>query len=217
MRLFDSVQSADVDRRELQLTALACCVICVLAVGMAVLMYPVVFLAVNQRKRVDHSDCVRGFLHLVGAARRILVGPPDGHPAPSRRNGRRTQADHPSTAASQRGTAQNHTGSELISGPAHNGVSPHRFHRAKAFHSGDGGDVSLRLVRWFWRNQFFLATRRKLSRGSCGRKIPFTCSVQGALRWFCRGRKSPWRSASQGGYRRDWRTQPASAIASLTR
>jgi hypothetical protein len=44
MRLFDSVQSTDVDRRELQLTALACCVICVLAVGMAVLMYPVVFL-----------------------------------------------------------------------------------------------------------------------------------------------------------------------------
>jgi len=44
MRLFDRVQSTDVDRRELQLTALACSVICVLTVGMAVLMYPVVFL-----------------------------------------------------------------------------------------------------------------------------------------------------------------------------
>jgi len=44
MRLFDTVKSSDVDRRELQLTALACSVICVLSVGMAVLMYPVVFL-----------------------------------------------------------------------------------------------------------------------------------------------------------------------------
>ncbi len=43
MQIFDKVRSADLDRRELQLTIFACVAIAVLAVGIAVLMYPLVF------------------------------------------------------------------------------------------------------------------------------------------------------------------------------
>jgi len=55
MRVFDNVQPADVDRRELQLTILACSAIGVLAIGTAVLMYPVVFsreVPVNRSMRI---------------------------------------------------------------------------------------------------------------------------------------------------------------------
>ena len=43
MQIFDKVRAGDLDRRELQLTIFACATICVLTVGMALLMYPLVF------------------------------------------------------------------------------------------------------------------------------------------------------------------------------
>ena len=43
MRLFDKIHPDHLDRRELQLTLLACCTILVLGAGLALLMYPVVF------------------------------------------------------------------------------------------------------------------------------------------------------------------------------
>lgn len=43
MHIFDKVRSSELDRRELQLTLFACMVIAILTVGMAVLMYPLVF------------------------------------------------------------------------------------------------------------------------------------------------------------------------------
>ena len=43
MRLFDKIYPNDLDRRELQLTILACSTILVLGAGLALLMYPVVF------------------------------------------------------------------------------------------------------------------------------------------------------------------------------
>jgi GGDEF domain-containing protein len=43
MRVFDKIRPTEVDRRELQLTFFACAAICVLAVGTALLMYPLVF------------------------------------------------------------------------------------------------------------------------------------------------------------------------------
>jgi GGDEF domain-containing protein len=43
VRLFDTIRPDQLDRRELQLTLLACCTIFVLGAGLALLMYPVVF------------------------------------------------------------------------------------------------------------------------------------------------------------------------------
>lgn len=43
MRLFDKINPAHLDRRELQLTLLACSTIVILGTGLALLMYPVVF------------------------------------------------------------------------------------------------------------------------------------------------------------------------------
>jgi GGDEF domain-containing protein len=43
MQIFDKVRSSDLDRRELQLTLFACIAIAILAVGIALLMYPLVF------------------------------------------------------------------------------------------------------------------------------------------------------------------------------
>lgn len=43
MQLFDKIQPNTLDRRELQLSLLACCTILILAAGLALLMYPVVF------------------------------------------------------------------------------------------------------------------------------------------------------------------------------
>jgi GGDEF domain-containing protein len=43
MQLFDKVSPTHLDRREMQLTLFACLAISILAVGMAVLMYPLVF------------------------------------------------------------------------------------------------------------------------------------------------------------------------------
>jgi GGDEF domain-containing protein len=43
MQIFDKVGSADLDRREWQLTVFACVMIAIQTIGMALLMYPVVF------------------------------------------------------------------------------------------------------------------------------------------------------------------------------
>jgi len=43
VRLFDTIHPDQLDRRELQLTLLACCTILVLGAGLALLMYPLVF------------------------------------------------------------------------------------------------------------------------------------------------------------------------------
>ena len=43
MRLFDTIRPSDLDRRETQLTIFACSAIVVLAIGTALLMYPLVF------------------------------------------------------------------------------------------------------------------------------------------------------------------------------
>jgi GGDEF domain-containing protein len=43
VRLFDKIHPDALDRRELQLTLLACCTILILGAGLALLMYPIVF------------------------------------------------------------------------------------------------------------------------------------------------------------------------------
>jgi hypothetical protein len=43
VRLFDKIQPNTLDRRELQLSLLACCTILILGAGLALMMYPVVF------------------------------------------------------------------------------------------------------------------------------------------------------------------------------
>ena len=43
MFLFDKINPAHLDRRELQLTILACSTILILGAGLALLMYPIVF------------------------------------------------------------------------------------------------------------------------------------------------------------------------------
>jgi GGDEF domain-containing protein len=51
VRLFDTIRPDQLDRRELQLTILACCTILILGAGLALLMYPFVFSLSNSMLR----------------------------------------------------------------------------------------------------------------------------------------------------------------------
>jgi predicted signal transduction protein with EAL and GGDEF domain len=61
MRFFDGISSADLERREMQLILLACSAILVLAVGLALFMYPAVFSQSGSAPRRTMSIAFFGF------------------------------------------------------------------------------------------------------------------------------------------------------------
>lgn len=73
LRLFDKIQPDELDRRELQLTLLACSTILILGTGLALLMYPLVFARSNAAGNLMVRNAFYGFCGLSGLLAMYLV------------------------------------------------------------------------------------------------------------------------------------------------
>jgi GGDEF domain-containing protein len=73
VHLYDKIGPAELDRRELQLTLLACCTILILGAGLALLMYPVVFSRSNDPHGVMLRNAFYGFCSLSALLAMYLV------------------------------------------------------------------------------------------------------------------------------------------------
>ena len=71
--VYDKIRPEELDRRELQLTLLACCTILILGAGLALLMYPLVFARSNAADKPHGAERVLRILRLSALLAMYLV------------------------------------------------------------------------------------------------------------------------------------------------
>ena len=185
MKIFDRVSPENLENRELHLSIFVSVTVTVLAVGTAVLMYPIVFSHQNPGDRTMRIAFF-GYCALCVLLGLLSLGAPRHHPPPSPPDGRGSPPDRRDSPAGQRRIAEDHAQLQLIPGPLAHGVSPHGHHDPKAFHRGDhlsNFRPSIPVLRKPLRRSA-MPPRSSLER--CANRIPSTFWLRLVLARSCR-------------------------------
>jgi len=122
MRLFDRLSSGNLDRREMQLAILACSAIVVLAGGLALFMYPVVFSQAPTAPTRTIAITFYGFCGTVHSSSGVHLKSSGDDWAPSRTNRGRAHAGLRGPKKIQRRTFERAAKLWIVSGSVVDGI-----------------------------------------------------------------------------------------------